>query len=134
MKKMPDMHSQTLASTALLLVRSIDCHHAWRCRAMLWWIVFVSSGSKVSSYYSFAWCNNNFSSSSCEAILVVPSNLIILFRLFDLLYFSFFLALAIKVLTFDVFTNSCEEILSKDIVLYLLLLFTCGYATNLENF
>ena len=47
---MSDLHSQTLAPTALLVVMSIDCRHACWHRAMMWWMVLASSLNKVSSY------------------------------------------------------------------------------------
>ena len=47
---MSDLHSQTLAPTASLVVRSIDCRHACWHRAAMLWMVLASSWNKVSSY------------------------------------------------------------------------------------
>ena len=47
---MSDLHSQTLALNASLVVRRIDDRHACWQRATMWWMVLTSSWNKVSSY------------------------------------------------------------------------------------
>ena len=47
---MSDLHSQTLAPTPSLVVRSIDRRHVCWHGAMMWWMVLASSWNKVLSY------------------------------------------------------------------------------------
>ena len=49
-KVMSDLHSQTIAPTASLVVRRIDHRHACWHGATMWWMVLGSSWNKVSSY------------------------------------------------------------------------------------
>ena len=64
---MSDLHSQTLAPTALLVASSKDRRHACWHGATMWWMVLASSWNKVSSYL---WASVFFHAQQCWSVPV----------------------------------------------------------------